>query len=571
MPNAAFAVVAQTGETISEHEKKSAAESAKARHADKRPTIVPINGRDRQPAASVPAGGEVRQIPLTLIAPSPFNPRKTFEPTALKQLAKSMADPTIGQLQETVARVSPKDAGRYELIGGERRYRAAKLAKLETLRCRVIEADDKLAVELCGIENYEREDLNPVEEAAWFKSMIDTGGYTQRTLAARLGLSQPKVSQRLALLALPAAWRKRVITGVIPATWARELVPWIERKTVIDHASKMFKSWNPVDVEDFRGMIRQAIQECSRPLSGWAGHEHGEVAFRPTKKQLEELDTVDHTFMMFGSKRTDTRCFNLARWQELQDAGRERRKEREATQQVKAAAKSHNIEPGPDREATAAKVNAAAKREATAAKVNAAAKREALNRKIYQYKIEWLQAAIAAKISSERNPATNTRLLVFFAVAIERRLRPPQCLDAHVAEHGGKPVRDFRSWVKTDAWATLERIPDDKLDAVVADLLREWVQHDTTYNGTDIFAKDVERIADVLLICLEKDWRLDRKFLELHTTAQLLDLVKQNQGWRFDPAELKGKKRSDLIDTILAADVPVPKSLATIKPPKDRS
>jgi ParB family chromosome partitioning protein len=145
------------------------------------------------------AGEELRQIPVGLIAPSPNQPRRNFDEEALSALADSIR--VRGVLQPVLVR--PVPGGRYELIAGERRWRAAQLAELESVPALVRPHDDATSLEVALIENMVREDLNPVEEARACAALVEELGLTREEVGLRVGRSRVAVSNLIRLLDLP--------------------------------------------------------------------------------------------------------------------------------------------------------------------------------------------------------------------------------------------------------------------------------------------------------------------------------------------------------------------------------
>jgi ParB family transcriptional regulator, chromosome partitioning protein len=153
--------------------------------------ILTTNGAGEAP--------EFRQVPVELVAPNPRQPRRSFDEDALVALADSLKD--RGVLQPVLVR--PVAGGTYELIAGERRWRAARLAGLETVPAVVRPDDDAASLELALIENMAREDLNPVEEARACAALVEELGLTREEVGRRVGRSRVAVSNLLRLLDLP--------------------------------------------------------------------------------------------------------------------------------------------------------------------------------------------------------------------------------------------------------------------------------------------------------------------------------------------------------------------------------
>ena len=160
-------------------------------------------------------------LPISEVESNSAQPRKFFDEAALAELADSIRQHGIIQ-PLTVRRLS---SGYYQIIAGERRWRAARLAGLSEVPATVIEADDRKAAELAMIENLQREDLNPMEEAAGYRSLIDQHHMTQEEAANRVGKSRSTVTNALRLLELTPAVQNQVEAGLLSAGHARALVP----------------------------------------------------------------------------------------------------------------------------------------------------------------------------------------------------------------------------------------------------------------------------------------------------------------------------------------------------------
>lgn len=166
------------------------------------------------------AEGAVSTLPLQKIEPNPLQPRKTFAEEELDALAESIR--IHGIIQPLTVRLLPN--GYYQIIAGERRWRAARLAGLSQVPVVVIEADDRKAMELALIENLQRADLNPIEEAEGYQQLISQYGMTQEQAAERMGKSRPAVANALRLLSLGPEILKLVEAGTISAGHARALL-----------------------------------------------------------------------------------------------------------------------------------------------------------------------------------------------------------------------------------------------------------------------------------------------------------------------------------------------------------
>lgn len=164
--------------------------------------------------------GGVTMLPISKVEANAAQPRKQFDPEALSDLAESIA--THGILQPiTVRRLQ---SGYYQIISGERRWRAARQAGLGQVPVLIIDADDRKVMELSLIENLQREDLNPMEEAAGYQRLMKEFGLTQEETAERVGKSRPAVANAIRLLSLPEPIQAMVEDGRLSAGHARALV-----------------------------------------------------------------------------------------------------------------------------------------------------------------------------------------------------------------------------------------------------------------------------------------------------------------------------------------------------------
>lgn len=166
---------------------------------------------------------EVEQrIAVDRIQPNPRQPRTTFDEGALQELAASIR--MQGIIQPLLVRPSPAGNGDYELVAGERRLRAARLAGVREVPIVVREVSDRESLELALVENIQRDDLSPLEEAAAYQRLIDDFGHTQEDIANRVGKSRPAVANALRLLKLPESIRHELSRGRLTAGHARVLL-----------------------------------------------------------------------------------------------------------------------------------------------------------------------------------------------------------------------------------------------------------------------------------------------------------------------------------------------------------
>ena len=174
-------------------------------------------------------------LPIYKIEPNPDQPRQDFDELELEVLAESIAQ--HGILQPLTVR--ELGSGYYQIIAGERRWRAARMAQLQEVPAIIIEADDKTAMELALIENLQRQDLNPVEEAQGYQSLMMDYGLTQEEAAARVGKSRPAVANSLRLLNLSDELLAKVRSGDLSAGHARALLSLKTERDQLNMAQKI--------------------------------------------------------------------------------------------------------------------------------------------------------------------------------------------------------------------------------------------------------------------------------------------------------------------------------------------
>jgi ParB family chromosome partitioning protein len=191
------------------------------------------------------------------IEPKRDQPRKYFDEEALKELADSIA--MHGIIQPLLVR--PLSDGGYQLIAGERRWRAARMAGLMQVPVVIKEMTDEEAMELALIENLQREDLNPIEEAEGFKLLMDTYSFTQEQAAEKVGKSRPAVANALRLLSLPQAVLDMVKQGIISSGHARTLIPLTDEKLIIKLAEEI--SQKELSVRETEKIVKTLLKPKS--------------------------------------------------------------------------------------------------------------------------------------------------------------------------------------------------------------------------------------------------------------------------------------------------------------------
>lgn len=193
----------------------------------------------------------ITKLPLQKVEPNPKQPRHTFDEEELQALADSIAQ--HGILQPLAVR--EEGNGFYMIIAGERRWRAARLAGLDEVPVVVLDADDRTVMELALIENLQRQDLNPMEEAEGYQALIEEYGLTQEQAADRVGKSRPAIANALRLLALPEDVKALVVEGNLTAGHARAVLSLPTQRMQMAAAQK---------ITALRLSVRQAEAMCKR-------------------------------------------------------------------------------------------------------------------------------------------------------------------------------------------------------------------------------------------------------------------------------------------------------------------
>ncbi len=181
-------------------------------------------------------GEAITELPVEAIRPNPYQPRRTFDQTSLADLARSIE--AAGVFQPIIVRQPDPNLNRYELIAGERRLRASKLAQKKMIPAIVRVIDDRAMMEVAVLENLQREDLSPLEEAQAYQTLIERLSLTQAQVAARLGKSRPYIANYLRLLGLPASVKEMLAAGELSMGQARTLLGVKDERQLIKLAKQ---------------------------------------------------------------------------------------------------------------------------------------------------------------------------------------------------------------------------------------------------------------------------------------------------------------------------------------------
>ena len=214
---------------------------------------------------TISANSPYHLLPLHKVEPNPDQPRRDFDEEELQQLADSIAE--HGVIQPLTVRLLP--SGYYQIIAGERRWRASRLAGLNEIPAVVIEADDRKATELALIENLQRQDLNPVEEALGYQSLIADYGLTQEETAKSVGKSRPAVANALRLLQLCPEVLEMLRCGKLTAGHARAVLTLNTPKKQISAAQKISALGLSVRQAELlcKNMAKEPVPQVVTPLA----------------------------------------------------------------------------------------------------------------------------------------------------------------------------------------------------------------------------------------------------------------------------------------------------------------
>lgn len=237
------------------------------------------------PAASAEAGG-AREIPIELIARNPDQPRRAFGEAEIDELSASIREK--GVLQPVLLRPAPGKAGEYQLVAGERRWRAAQKAGLRAMPAVVRELDDLQVLEIAIVENVQRADLNALEEALGYRALMDKFGRTQDAVAQVVGKSRPHVANALRLLNLPPEVQAMLSDGRLTAGHARALVGAPDAlalaKQVVDKG---------LNVRETEALARRSPDAAAKPAKPSGGRVSRDADTAALENDLSEALGLD--------------------------------------------------------------------------------------------------------------------------------------------------------------------------------------------------------------------------------------------------------------------------------------
>lgn len=496
-------------------------------------------------------------IALDRIVVGDVNPRQRFDEAKHKELVVSIQ--RQGVLQPILVRAI--QGGRFEIVAGERRYRAAIAAGLATVPAIVRDLTQAQALEIALRENMDRDDLDPLEEALGFRRLLDAKKQTQDQLACHLGCSQAHVANRLRLLKLPNVWQRRLISGEITATQARALVPFAGHPAAVKSIDKTLKRW--LDQEDwlydsFDDALDCGVSDVSRTVFQQGGkppsYSQDGIGYVPNVVPTDEQQAELKCFEFDGELIT----LDVKRYDELQAAHLAALKE-------KAAAKAKRKQQGKGKAKAAG-----GKRTAAEQKRLDEQQAAQFRRRLREVVADWYRYAIAETILDDVDDLVVLRLLLEYhqqcAEDLDElldkwgegkrgrkssRLRGPNTWQQLMALSQGETWRIARQFVAGLFWRRTELPDADEAQGRAA----------TAVNDHELPA-----IAAAVGIDLATWWEgdqlslLSQRYWSIHNKAQLEALADELG------VIVPGSKKNEYVEQLAATPgLRLPKELATLK------
>ncbi|MCO4847683.1 MAG: ParB/RepB/Spo0J family partition protein [Yoonia sp.] len=202
-------------------------------------------------------------VPVEQVQPNPDQPRRAFDNAALQELAASIAEK--GVIQPLIVREHPTRTGIYEIVAGERRWRASQIAQIHAVPVIVREYTDTEVLEVAIIENIQRADLNPIDEGAGYRQLMQKFGHTQEQLSSVLGKSRSHIANVIRLLSLPDGVRAYLVDGKLTAGHARTLIGHDNAQQLADHIVKTGMSVRDAEKLAKQGLTKAKTAKTTRP------------------------------------------------------------------------------------------------------------------------------------------------------------------------------------------------------------------------------------------------------------------------------------------------------------------
>lgn len=524
------------------------ATTTSAKRRTKPPKEAPTDRAAKPPlAVRATIAGPLLDLPTHAIEASGFNPRVRFDDASLERLAASLRE--VGLIEPIV--VWRRDtSGAWLVIAGERRWRAACMAGLPTVRAQEFAGDEVGARLIAALENEDREDLSAVEKARSYQGLIEAGSLTQAQVGELCGVSQPVVANRLRLLQLPDEWQQRVIRREISESHARELVSWADLPAVLaemERALLQQYDGSPPSLVEWRDDLRDVLHRVSRPISAgcwWGPGPNGvsrSLAADLPREQWEACD-VREVPAAYGEGQVH-RAFDVPAW-ESAIAEAEKASPRKTAQKGLDGSGSDSVSPTGLSEEQRAE--------------DRTRRREAA---VLRYVEAWLRRETATRLRAvdEDDPGWRSgsecaRKVLWLLLAKgggdHRRLAA--IVREAAIQRGAAPKTTRESWpggpIK-DPWGAVQTVDDARPDLFEIEVAARAVEDESL-----VSAREVVTIAGGSLGIELESWRPDQAWLELHTVDELDAIARK---WRVadrlksEPDTPKGSK-AERIASILA-------------------
>jgi ParB/RepB/Spo0J family partition protein len=483
------------------------------------------------------------------------NPRTDFDAQALGELADSIRSNGILQPLIVTPCMLPigeaKVSQRFQLVAGERRWRAARLVGLKTVPCIIREVDDAQARRIALIENLQREDLNAVEEARGVAAILEAAdGPTQRELAKQLGKSQSWIANRVRLLELPQCWLQAVISREITERHARAALAWTDHAEILQalfsRTKNAMAAGDPVTVEIFEEeLIPEVVKSLSRPMDGPAGdglifdvkRNRRVKIFEPTPREEKDLGIVTVHDDVGGQKRAT----NIELWEKLQaaflaeeDEGGSREdsdadgsglQDTPPARSMMAATDESDDEDLPDDDGDNRSTGDRAPPKTQGPADLDVSRVDPWLRKLYAWKISWIRWLIARALRQHDATYVSDRLAVLALGDWDLIGWAPDATEAIQARMGK------RGW--KDCGTAIWRVPEHELPKVLNEVLAELFWREDHGEIAVVPHEQCEQILKAMEIDLEMQWSLEQAgdlseaYWRLHTGADLIRLGKE--------------------------------------------
>jgi len=502
--------------------------------------------------------GNTADVLIHTIGPNPFQPRKEFSSESLRELSGSLAQ--HGLLHRIILRPNHKCIGAFEIVAGERRWRAAQLAGWRAIAAEIRDYTDEQIQALALVENDDRRDLNPLERAQAYQKLLDTRGLKPVDLESILNRSQAFISNHLRLLKLPEAWRNRVAAGEISLTHARAVMPWAKYPTLmaaIDKEIKREKNLATMGSRDFDNLVHDAIHYAAAEIPEGNHYSHTKHCAIPppklTDEQREQLQIIElgETEEFSGG----TYAVNVKLWRKIWE-----KHEREyEPPKSKAEARA-------EKKLDAKKLSPAEQKQLTKKRA------EQLKHRLSAWLANWRRHLIAQRLRTGAKADEETMFRVMLWAAGDSGFHHKQELVAEAIE-AATGVKQKRNGFWFEIWQPILSIEADKLPDVFMAFARSllWRKIKGVEQPNNALEDhEVNKLAAILNLDLAAEWKerkagpLTQAYFNLFDKAQLEKMAKGV----VPIFEAMDATKSKLVEALAKAVDRLPKEISAIKDAK---